>query len=111
MTLTTVLLGLAGLAPADTVRPKHLALIPVPIVYYTPETRLAYGAAATATVRFRRDDGFAAARPSQFTLALAYTQNHQLLLYLPFQVFYDHNRYYAYGEAGLFEWLAQQRRQ
>ncbi|MGI4760619.1 MAG: BamA/TamA family outer membrane protein [Janthinobacterium lividum] len=104
MLLTTVLLGLAGLVPADTVRPKHLALIPVPIVYYTPETRLAYGAAATATVRFRRDDGFAAARPSQFTLALAYTQNQQLLLYLPFQVFYDHNRYYAYGEAGYYRY-------
>ncbi|GAA4503534.1 BamA/TamA family outer membrane protein [Hymenobacter ginsengisoli] len=104
MLLTTVLLALAGLAPADTVHPKRLALIPVPLVYYTPETRLAYGVAATATVHFRRDDGFAAARPSQLTLALAYTQNHQLLLYLPFQVFYDHNRYYAYGEAGYYRY-------
>ncbi|MFD1470212.1 BamA/TamA family outer membrane protein [Hymenobacter caeli] len=104
MLLTFALLGLAGLAPADTVHPKRLALIPVPLVYYTPETRLAYGVAATATVHFRRDDGFAAARPSQLTLALAYTQNHQLLLYLPFQVFYDHNRYYAYGEAGYYRY-------
>ena len=104
MFLTTVLLALAGLAPADTVRPKRLALLPVPLVYYTPETRLAYGVAATATVHFKRDDGFAAARPSQFTLALAYTQNRQLLLYLPFQVFYDHNRYYAYGEAGYYRY-------
>ncbi|QKG55771.1 BamA/TamA family outer membrane protein [Hymenobacter sp. BRD128] len=104
MPLVTVLLSFAGLAPADTVLPKRLALIPVPIVYYTPETRLAYGGAATATIRFRRDDGFAAARPSQFTLALAYTQNHQLLLYLPFQAFYDHNRYYAYGEAGYYRY-------
>ena len=104
MLLTTVLLALAGLAPADTLHPKRLALIPVPLVYYTPETRLAYGVAATATVHFRRDDGFAAARPSQLTLALAYTQNQQLLLYLPFQVFYDHNRYYAYGEAGYYRY-------
>lgn len=104
MLLTTVLLALAGLAPADTVPPKRVALIPVPLVYYTPETRLAYGVAATATVHFRRDEGFAAARPSQLTLALAYTQNHQLLLYLPFQVFYDHNRYYAYGEAGYYRY-------
>lgn len=104
MFLTAVLLGLAGLAPADTVRPRRLALLPVPIVYYTPETRLAYGAAATATVHFRRDDHFAAARPSQLTLALAYTQNKQVLLYLPFQVFYDHNKYYAYGEAGYYRY-------
>jgi outer membrane protein assembly factor BamA len=102
--LSTTLLALAGLAPADTVRPKRLSLLPVPLVYYTPETRLAYGVAATATVRFRRDDGFTAARPSQFTLALAYTQNRQLLLYVPFQVFYDHNRYYAYGEAGYYRY-------
>nr|WP_262905057.1 outer membrane protein assembly factor [Hymenobacter pini] len=99
------MLVLAGLAPADTARPtKRLALLPVPLVYYTPETRLAYGVAATATVRFQRDDGFAAARPSQFTLALAYTQNRQLLLYVPFQVFYDHNRYYAYGEVGYYRY-------
>ncbi|QKG51929.1 BamA/TamA family outer membrane protein [Hymenobacter sp. BRD67] len=104
MLLTTVLLALSGLAPADTVHPKRLALIPVPLVYYTPETRLAYGAAATATVHFRRDDNFAAARPSQLTLALAYTQNRQLLLYLPFQIFYDHNRYYAYGEVGYYRY-------
>jgi outer membrane protein assembly factor BamA len=86
------------------VHPKRLALIPVPLVYYTPETRLAYGVAATATLHFRRDDGFAGARPSQLTLALAYTQNQQVLLYLPFQVFYDHNRYYAYGEAGYYRY-------
>lgn len=105
MLLSTALLALAGLAPADTARPtKRLALLPVPLVYYTPETRLAYGVAATATLHFRRDDGFAAARPSQFTLALAYTQNRQLLLYVPFQVFYDHNRYYAYGEAGYYRY-------
>jgi|GEM_PF-5181401 len=75
MLLTTVLLALTGLAPADTVHPKRLALLPVLLVYYTPETRLAYGMAATATVHFRRDDGFVAACPSQLTLALAYTQN------------------------------------
>ncbi|RSK33280.1 BamA/TamA family outer membrane protein [Hymenobacter metallilatus] len=104
MFLVLVLLGGSTLAPPDTARPKRLALIPVPLVYYTPETRLAVGAAATATLRFSRDDGFAAARPSQATLAVAYTQNRQLLLYLPFQLFYNHNTYYAYGEAGYYRY-------
>lgn len=103
MLLTSLLLGLAGLAPADTI-PKRFSLIPLPLVYYTPETRLAYGAAATATVRFRRDAGFPAARPSQLTFGVAYTQNRQLLLYLPFQLFYDHNTYYAYGELGYYRY-------
>ena len=103
MLLTLVLLGLAGPAPTDTL-PKRVALLPLPLVYYTPETRLAYGAAATATVRFRRDAGWADARPSQFTVGVAYTQNRQLLLYLPFQVFYAHNTYYANGEAGYYRY-------
>jgi len=101
--LLPALLALTGLMPPDTL-PKRLAVFPLPLVYYTPETRLAYGAAATATVRFRRDVGVADARPSQLTLGVAYTQNHQLLLYLPFQIFYDHNRYYAYGEAGYYRY-------
>lgn len=103
MLLLTVLLGLTRLAPADSL-PKRVALIPLPLVYYTPETRLAYGAALTATVRFRRDTAFADARPSQLTLGVAYTQNGQLLLYLPFQLFYARNTYYAYGEVGYYRY-------
>jgi len=103
MLLISALLGFTAAAPADTV-PRRVSLFPLPLVYYTPETRLAYGAAAVATIRFRRDAGFAAARPSQLTFGVAYTQNRQLLLYLPFQLFYDHNTYYAYGEAGYYRY-------
>lgn len=105
MLLITSLLGLSCWSPPpDTVLPKRVAVFPLPLVYYTPETRLAFGAAATATVRFRRDAGDSTARPSQLTFGVAYTQNRQLLVYLPFQVFYDHNRYYAYGEAGYYRY-------
>lgn len=103
MLLTAALLALA--APPDSLAPpRHLALLPVPIVFYTPETRFGYGAAATATLRFRRDDDYPAARPSQLTLGVAYTQNQQLLLYLPFKVFYQQNRYYTYGEVGYYRY-------
>ncbi|GAA4381317.1 BamA/TamA family outer membrane protein [Hymenobacter koreensis] len=104
MLLLTTLLGLTRLAlPPDSV-PKRVALIPLPLVYYTPETRLAYGAALAATVRFRRDAAYPDARPSQLTFGVAYTQNKQLLLYLPFQLFYDRNNYYAYGELGYYRY-------
>ncbi|GAA4346152.1 BamA/TamA family outer membrane protein [Hymenobacter saemangeumensis] len=103
MLLPLALLSLSAPAPADST-PRRLALFPLPLVYYTPETRLAYGAAAVATLRFRRDAGFAGARPSQLTLGVAYTQNRQLLLYLPFQLFYARNTYYAYGEAGYYRY-------
>jgi len=81
---------------------KRLKIIPFPVVFYTPETRWAFGAALTATVRFKGDSAWA--KPSQLTLGLAYTQNKQSLAYLPFQVFYDNNRYYAYGEIGYFRY-------
>lgn len=114
-------IGSAMAQPSDSVRrvaaPKALSLFPVPVVYYTPETRLAYGAALSATFRFRRDhqlvqyDTTDAAvtrpdrpRPSNVQLIGAYTQNRQMLFYVPFQVFYDQNRYYFYGEAGYYQY-------
>ncbi|WBO86580.1 BamA/TamA family outer membrane protein [Hymenobacter yonginensis] len=104
MLLTSVLLALATQAPPPDSTTRRLSVLPLPLVYYTPETRLAYGAALVFTVRFRQDSAFTDARPSQFTLGAAYTQNRQLLLYLPFQVFYRHNTYYAYGEAGYYRY-------
>jgi outer membrane protein assembly factor BamA len=100
--------------PTDSAR-KTLSIFPFPIVYYTPETRFAYGAVVSATFRFRRDlalvnfdtstaDRLAVPRPSNVQLLAAYTQNNQLLLFVPFQVFYDRNNYYIYGEAGYYKY-------
>ncbi len=101
MLLTNLLVSVSLLSPPDSV-PKRFSILPLPLVYYTPETRLAYGAAATATFRFRRDS--VNSRPSQVTLGIAHTQNNQLLFYLPFQVFYDHDTYYINGEAGYYRY-------
>ncbi|CCH55050.1 hypothetical protein BN8_04282 [Fibrisoma limi BUZ 3] len=87
-------------APADST-PKRFSIFPFPLIYYTPETRLAYGVAATMTFRFRRDT-LPTVRPSQVTVGAAYTQNKQTLFYVPFQVFYDQNRYYSNGEVGYY---------
>lgn len=113
MLLPSLLTALLAVAPPDSV-PKAFSLLPLPLVYYTPETRLAYGVAATATFRFRRDmnalqvDSSGATtrsiRPSQLTLGVAYTQNKQILFYLPFQVFYDRDRYHLNGEAGYYRY-------
>ena len=115
----SLLLGLAGPPmPADSV-PQRVSLLPLPLIYYTPETRLAYGAALTATFRFNRDlDALRLShktadsvlvRPSQITFGVAYTQNQQLLFYLPFQLFYTapahrRNRYFFTGEAGYYRY-------
>lgn len=113
----SLLLGLSGIMPPDSV-PKRVSLLPLPLVYYTPETRLAYGAALTATFRFKHDlDALkikqpadsVAVRPSQVTFGAAYTQNQQLLFYLPFQIFYTapanrQNSYFFNGEAGYYRY-------
>lgn len=114
--MLTILLLLAGLTtPADSVK-KQVSIFPLPVVYYTPETRFAYGAAVSATFRFRRDfqrlptdtvqapKPWAIPRPSNTMLLAAYTQNKQILLFLPFQIFYDQNRYYFYGEIGYYRY-------
>lgn len=102
--------------PTDSAQ-KQVSLFPFPIIYYTPETRFAYGAVVSATFRFTRDFiRFKAdtttvnagppnvPRPSNVQLIAAYTQNKQVLLFVPFQVFYDQNRYYVYGEAGYYKY-------
>lgn len=96
---------------------KQFTLFPFPIIYYTPETRFAYGAVGSLTFRFTRDfiriktDTIGTGgrqpqvpRPSNVQLLAAYTQNKQLLVFVPFQVFYDQNKYYIYGEAGYYKY-------
>lgn len=82
---------------------KAFSLFPLPLIYYTPETRFAFGLAAAATFRFRRDTA-RTIRPSQVTVGAAYTQNKQLLFYIPFQLFYNQNRYFANGEVGYYNY-------
>lgn len=99
--------------PSDSIR-KQVSIFPFPVVYYTPETRFAYGAVLSATFRFNRDFALVkidtatnntdVPRPSNVQLIAAYTQNKQVLLFVPFQVFYDQNRYYIYGEAGYYKY-------
>ena len=81
---------------------KRFSILPFPVVYYTPETRWAYGAALTSTFRFRGDS--ANARPSQVSLGVVFTQQKQSLYYLPFQVFLKNAGYYFYGEIGFYRY-------
>jgi hypothetical protein len=77
-------------------------LFPLPIVYFTPETRWAGGLALFSAFRMhgQTDD----VRPSQLQLGFAYTQRKQLLFYLPFQFFWDQERNQVAGELGFFRY-------
>ncbi len=81
---------------------KRFSILPFPVVYYTPETHWAYGAALTSTFRFRGDS--ATSRPSQLSLGIVFTQQKQSLYYLPFQIFIKNAGYYLYGEIGFYRY-------
>ncbi|MEZ4902382.1 MAG: BamA/TamA family outer membrane protein [Spirosomataceae bacterium] len=81
---------------------KRWSILPFPVVYYTPETKWAYGAALTSTFRFQSDS--ANARPSQVSLGIVFTQEKQALYYLPFQVFLKNAQYYLNGEIGFYRY-------
>lgn len=81
---------------------KKWNVLPFPVVYYTPETRWAYGGAVTSTFRFQSDS--LNARPSQLSLGVVFTQEKQSLYYLPFQLFPQNGNYYFYGELGFYRY-------
>ncbi|MFN4145370.1 MAG: BamA/TamA family outer membrane protein [Runella sp.] len=86
----------------DQKEAKKITIIPAPVLYYTPETRWAYGIAATSAFRFKGDS--ANARPSQVSLSAVYTQERQYLFYSQFQLFPHNAKYFFYGEMGYFRY-------
>lgn len=79
---------------------KKLSAFPFPIIYYTPETRLAYGIAGALTFRYGNDSTYN--KPSTILAGIAGTQNKQLLIYSQYQLFL--NRFYVFGEAGYYKY-------
>lgn len=102
-----VLPALAGaqdtLSAGDGPLLRKSSFIPIPIIFYTPETRFGAGAAALLAFRLRGQDE--AQRPSQVQLGGAYTQEKQILLYLPFQFFSKKEIWNAYGELGYYRYV------
>ncbi len=101
-----VWLPLASIAQevaADSAWIRKSSLVVLPIAFYTPETRLGLGAAGVYAFRFRGEPD--TIRPSQIQTGFAYTFENQLLLYFPFQIFYDRSKYNIYGELGYYRYF------
>ncbi|MEQ8909337.1 MAG: BamA/TamA family outer membrane protein [Vicingaceae bacterium] len=77
-------------------------IYPLPVVYYTPETRFGFGGVGISSFRFKGD--WYAERNSFFQIGGAYTQEDQLLFYLPFQLFLKQNQYNVFGELGYYRY-------
>lgn len=94
-----------GQIPKDSIQtPRRFfrdkTIIPIPVVFRLPETRWGAGAAITSTFSFARDSSWS--KPSQLSFGVTYTQNKQVLVFLPFNIFANNNRYYFNGDTGWF---------
>ena len=81
---------------------KKIKVLGFPVVSYTPETRIGYGLAGVSIFRLGPD--ILNTKPSQVSIGIGLTQNHQELYYLPFTLYTNHNRFYLYGEAGYYRY-------
>lgn len=80
----------------------NFTLVPLPVIYYTPETRWAFGGVGFFSFRFKSQS--AESRNSQFQFGAAYTQEKQSLFYLPFQFFWKEDQFYSFGEVGYYKY-------
>ncbi|MFI5203415.1 MAG: BamA/TamA family outer membrane protein [Flavobacteriales bacterium] len=80
----------------------HFRLKGFPIVYYTPETRWAGGAAGVATFygQYPTDTLY----PSSVGISFIYTQEKQVLAYFPYNLYFNHGKYWLYGELGYYQY-------
>jgi len=74
--------------PARKFKPRLLML---PIIYYTPETRLALGAGGVLNYRLGRDKENT--RPSSLWILMVYTLNKQIQLGLKPEIYLPHNAF------------------
>lgn len=86
----------------DSIPKKNIFLSGFPVIYYTPETRWAFGIAGVTTFRFPSDS--ASVKKSSFQLGFAYTQNNQVLFYLPYRLYFQNEKFLSFGELGYYKY-------
>lgn len=86
----------------DTTKTQITSLFGLPVVYFTPETRWAFGAAGL--LAFRLPDEPRNSRTSQLQLGVVYTLERQFLAYLPYVLFAQNEKYWLYGELGYYRY-------
>jgi outer membrane protein assembly factor BamA len=77
---------------------KRSGLIPIPVLYYTPETRLAFGVAAQ--YYYRPAGAEPTARPSTLTPVFIYTTNGQITAESHFDLWWGQEDFHFTGYAG-----------
>ena len=95
--LLCLLQSLCSNAQADsTASKKRVFVTGFPLVYYTPETRFAFGLSSLCLFSWKNDT--ANSYRSTISLSAIYTQNKQALFTLPYNIFTKNKKYWLYGE-------------
>lgn len=78
-------------------------IVGIPIIFYSPETSLAFGAAGFFTFKFDKHDTLL--RPSDVNLGGAYTLEDQILSYASYDFWLKQNKYNFTGELGFYRYF------
>lgn len=81
---------------------RSLNIVALPLVFYSPETRWGFGAGGVAAFRFKGEADSTLA--SQVTLGFAYTQEKQILAYIPWRLYWKNEKFLSYGEVGYYKY-------
>lgn len=82
---------------------KSIKIAVLPLVFYTPDTRWGFGCGGFVNIHFA--PGQKTNKLSTIVFGASYTQNKQLLLYVPYQLYFDHSRYWFNGEISYFKYI------
>ncbi len=92
----------AGEECPDSLRERSSSFVALPYVYYTPETKLAFGGGSVYSFRFAGAPS--AERPSNVRVALTYTQLHQVILAAKPEVYLLRERWFFSGYYGFYRY-------
>ncbi|MFQ5334619.1 MAG: BamA/TamA family outer membrane protein [Flavobacteriales bacterium] len=103
MCLLALISGHSAFPQADTVEKSSNSAVVIPLIFYKPETRWGVGVAGITAFRFRNEPD--SSKESQVHLGLAYTQENQALFYMPYDVFFNNEKWRLYGELGYYKYF------
>ncbi|MBI4720473.1 MAG: BamA/TamA family outer membrane protein [Chitinivibrionia bacterium] len=86
----------------DSLQNRRNSLVALPYAFYTPETKVAFGAGSIYS--FRSADSAPDARPSNVRAAVTYTVRNQIILALLPELYFKNERYYFTGYFGYYKY-------
>ncbi|QWX85550.1 BamA/TamA family outer membrane protein [Cellulophaga sp. HaHaR_3_176] len=82
---------------------KNLDITLFPVAFYTPETDFGFGALGIASFWLHGEKR--STRSSSVQLGVSYTTKNQFLLYFPFEIYSDNEKWRVIGELGYYKYV------